>query len=75
LQNSFREVADTTPVHYIRCLRLDAVRRQLLSTPNPPSITEAAMSRGFTHLSHFTEQYRSLFGELPSETLHGRKTS
>jgi AraC-like DNA-binding protein len=75
LQNSFRQVADTTPVHYIRCLRLDAVRRQLLSAPNPPSITEAAMSSGFTHLSHFSEQYKALFGELPSDTLHQRARS
>jgi AraC-like DNA-binding protein len=30
------------------------------------------MSRGFTHLSHFTEEYKALFGELPSETLHQR---
>ena len=30
------------------------------------------MSRGFTHLSHFAEQYKALFGELPSETLHQR---
>jgi len=70
LQNSFRQVADTTPVHYIRCLRLAAVRTQLLSTrPNRMTVTEAAMSCGFTHLSHFTEHYKALFGELPSETL------
>jgi AraC family ethanolamine operon transcriptional activator len=76
LQNSFRQVADTTPVHYIRCLRLEAVRRQLLSArPNELNITQAAMSCGFTHLSHFSEQYKALFGELPSETLRQRERS
>lgn len=70
LQNSFRQVAETTPVHYLRSVRLDAVRRQLLSTRSSKvSVAQAAMSRGFTHLSHFAEQYKELFGELPSETL------
>jgi transcriptional regulator GlxA family with amidase domain len=32
LQDSFRQVADTTPVHYLRSVRLNAVRRRLMST-------------------------------------------
>jgi AraC-like DNA-binding protein len=73
LQNSFRQVADATPVHYLRCVRLNAVRRQLMSTRAVDlSIAQAASDRGFNHLSHFAQRYEALFGELPSHTIRGR---
>jgi AraC family ethanolamine operon transcriptional activator len=69
LQNSFRQVADSTAVHYLRCVRLNAVRRQLMSTrPVDLSVAQAATDQGFDHMSHFTERYKALFGELPSRT-------
>lgn len=67
LQNGFRQLADTTPVHYLRSLRLNAVRRRLLA--GEISVSQAATDAGFEHLSHFSARYRSLFGELPSQTL------
>ena len=75
LQSSFRQVADTTPVHYIRSLRLDGIRRELLSTRSATSVTQAAMAHGFTHLGRFTQEYKALFGELPSTTLRERARS
>jgi AraC family transcriptional regulator, ethanolamine operon transcriptional activator len=72
LQNSFMQVADATPVHYLRCVRLNAVRQQLMSTRALDlSIAQAAADRGFNHLSHFAQRYKALFGELPSQTLRG----
>ncbi len=72
LQNSFRQVADTTPVHYLRSMRLNAVRRRLMSTlPAELSIAQAAADSGFDHLSHLSRRYKTLFGELPSRTLRG----
>jgi AraC-like DNA-binding protein len=69
LQNSFRQVADATPVHYLRCVRLNAVRRQLMSTRAADlNIAQAAADRGFGHLSDFAQRYKALFGELPSQT-------
>lgn len=69
MQNSFRTVADTTPVHYIRSIRLNGVRRELMSTCAPElSIGDAAARWGFFHLSHFAADYHELFGELPSQT-------
>jgi len=73
LQNSFRQVADATPVHYLRSVRLNAVRRQLMSTRAADlSIAQAAADRGFNHLSHFAQRYKALFGELPSQTMRSR---
>ena len=72
LQNSFRQVADTTPVHYLRSVRLNAVRQRLMSTlPVELSVAQAATDWGFDHLSHLSHRYKTLFGELPSRTLRG----
>ena len=73
LQNSFRQVADATPVHYLRCVRLNAVRRQLMSTRAADlNIAQAAADRGFGHLSDFAQRYKALFGALPSQTTRSR---
>lgn len=69
LQNSFQRVAATTPVDYLRSIRLNAVRRQLLQAGPGRSVREAAGNCGFYHLGHFASDYRKLFGELPSHTL------
>lgn len=69
VQNSFRAVTQTTPVNYIRCIRLNGVRRELLGTrAGETSIGDAASRWGFFHLSHFAADYHALFGELPSQT-------
>jgi AraC-like DNA-binding protein len=69
VQNGFRSVTETTPINYIRCVRLNGVRRELMSTPSASvSIGDAAARWGFFHLSHFAADYQELFGELPSQT-------
>ena len=69
VQNSFRTVAETTPLNYLRSVRLNGVRRELMSTRAPDlSIGDAAANWGFFHLSHFAAEYQELFGELPSQT-------
>jgi AraC-like DNA-binding protein len=69
VQNGFRSVTETTPIHYIRCIRLNGVRRELLGTRSADlSIGDAAARWGFFHLSHFAADYQQLFGELPSQT-------
>jgi AraC-like DNA-binding protein len=69
VQNGFRSVAETTAVNYIRCIRLNGVRRALMSTSSTEeSIGDAAARWGFYHLSHFAADYQQLFGELPSQT-------
>ncbi|KKA06554.1 AraC family transcriptional regulator [Pseudomonas ogarae] len=69
VQNSFRSVAETTPLNYLRSVRLNGVRRTLMSTrASHLSIGDAAAQWGFYHLSHFAAQYQELFAELPSHT-------
>ncbi|HJV71691.1 helix-turn-helix domain-containing protein [Ideonella sp.] len=69
VQNGFRSVTETTPINYLRCVRLNGVRRELMSTRGGDvSIGDAAAQWGFFHLSHFAADYQELFGELPSQT-------
>lgn len=69
LQNSFHAVAETTPLNYLRSVRLNGVRRALMSTQATQlSIGDAAAQWGFYHLSHFAAEYFELFAELPSQT-------
>ncbi|MFP4594272.1 helix-turn-helix domain-containing protein [uncultured Ralstonia sp.] len=69
LQNSFLQVTKMTPLGYLRAIRLSEVRRALMSSPRDAmSIGDAAARFGFFHQSHFTADYKTLFGELPSDT-------
>ena len=69
VQNSFQSVTETNPVNYIRSVRLNGVRRELMATGAAElSIGDAAAKWGFFHLSHFAAKYQELFGELPSQT-------
>lgn len=69
VQNSFRAVAETTPLNYLRSVRLNGVRRTLMSTrASELSIGDIAAQWGFYHLSHFAAEYHALFAELPSHT-------
>ncbi|GAB0153861.1 AraC family transcriptional regulator, ethanolamine operon transcriptional activator [Marinobacterium iners DSM 11526] len=68
LQYSFESILGISPVQFLRATRLNRVRRKLLSAEGT-SISDAAASQGFYHLSQFATDYRRLFGERPSETL------
>ncbi|ROP66482.1 AraC family transcriptional regulator [Curtobacterium sp. ZW137] len=70
LQESFRRTLDTTPMAYLRRLRLERAREDLI-TASPGSITvsEIAARWGFLHVSRFASTYAERFGELPSATL------
>ena len=69
MQNSFQSVVQTSPLNYVRSLRLSQVRRMLLDTRQADlPISDAAARWGFMHLGHFASAYKAQFGELPSTT-------
>ncbi len=74
LEYAFKERLGTSPMEFIRRLKLHAARRALLAGERGgPTVTEIAMTFGFYQLGRFATEYRALFGELPSTTLsrHG----
>ncbi|GAA0556109.1 helix-turn-helix transcriptional regulator [Rhizomicrobium electricum] len=72
LENGFRDFKGTTPIAYLRQLRLEAVRRELKNSQSSARISEIARRWGFVDLGRFAERYRLAFGELPSETVRKR---
>jgi len=69
LQYAFQEVLGMNPVAYLRALRLNGVRRELKFATPTTSVLDVAARWGFWHPSHFSADYKQLFGELPSTTL------
>ncbi len=67
LHAAFRDAYGMAPLRYLRNLRLNAARRRLRRREG--SVTEIAADLGFFHFARFSEEYRSLFHQLPSETL------
>lgn len=69
LLGSFRRFRQTTPMSYLREVRLERVRNRLMDRSRTESITAVALEEGFQHLGRFAQQYAARFGEKPSETL------
>lgn len=71
LQAAFRRTLDVSPTDYLRRVRLDRVRRELLTADPSAGSTVADIARrwGFAHLGRFAHYYRASFGENPNQTL------
>lgn len=63
-----RELGDT-PAQYLRRIRLDGARRDLVLAGPESTVASVAHRWGFAHLPRFAEGYRREFGENPSATL------
>lgn len=72
LEYAFRTTYDQSPRDYLHTLRLHAIRRAMLSAGENRSILEIALDHGISHPGRFAADYRSLFGERPSETQRNR---
>jgi AraC family ethanolamine operon transcriptional activator len=74
LTRAFHRFVGMGPGAYLRRRRLSAARRELrTAAPGSVTITDVAFRFGFWHLSRFAVEYRSMFGESPSQTLHRRR--
>lgn len=78
LQQGFARHTGTSPMAWLRELRLDHVRGRLQASAGDGTsigtavkVADVAARYGFFHLGHFAAHYRRRFGELPSETASG----
>jgi AraC-like DNA-binding protein len=71
VQLAFRRHLDTTPMAYVRRVRLQRVHEQLhAATPGDgATVTTIAARWGFADLSRFASLYRRTYGQPPSNTL------
>ncbi|MBF6464137.1 helix-turn-helix transcriptional regulator [Nocardia beijingensis] len=71
LQLAFRRHLDTTPMAYLRRLRLRAAHEQLrdFSSDDGHTVTSIAAAWGFAHPGRFASAYREAYGRSPHATL------
>jgi AraC-like DNA-binding protein/tetratricopeptide (TPR) repeat protein len=68
LLKQFKRFVGSSPLAYVRRLRLNLARSELSQADCETAISELAISCGFTHLGRFATEYRRAFGESPSTT-------
>ncbi|MFD9077190.1 helix-turn-helix transcriptional regulator, partial [Streptomyces lasiicapitis] len=66
ISSAFRDRLGLSPMAYVRNLRLDRIRADILASTDP--IGAIAYRWGVAHLGRFAAEYRDRFAELPSDT-------
>ncbi|MBJ3809351.1 helix-turn-helix transcriptional regulator [Streptomyces flavofungini] len=66
LSSAFRGRLGISPLSYVRDLRLDRIRADILASTDP--VGTIAYRWGVSHLGRFARAYRDRFAELPSDT-------
>lgn len=70
LERSFKRVLGVTPRRYVTLLRLTHAHRMLREgRRSTVRVSDVAEKCGFRHHGRFSNEYRALYGEKPSETL------
>ncbi|CAN5535313.1 hypothetical protein BH11ACT7_BH11ACT7_39510 [soil metagenome] len=70
VQHMFRRHLGTTPTAYLRGVRLERARHELVNrTRGETTVASAAARWGFAHTGRFAVLYRQQFGESPHQTL------
>jgi AraC family ethanolamine operon transcriptional activator len=76
LRNAFVDVYRESPKRFFLKQRLHAVREALSARgAEHTTVTAIAMDYGFFELGRFAGQYKAVFGESPSQTLHDQGSS
>ena len=73
LEYAFGERFGVSPKSYLLARRLEGARSDLRDGAGPQTVTRAATSWGFEHMSRFAALYARHFGELPSATLRATR--
>lgn len=68
LYAGFHDFRQTSPMEHLRQIRLRRVKATLEAKAEQVSVTDAALSWGFTHMGRFSQEYQRAFGEKPSDT-------
>jgi AraC-like DNA-binding protein len=74
LYYGFRRWRQTTPMGYLKAVRLERARAALeqAALTGGANVTDIAVQVGYRHFNHFSGDYKSRFGKRPSDTLRRR---
>jgi len=75
LETHFMMFLGTTPLGWVRRMRLARAREEMLRAGQDDTVTGVALNNGFTQLGRFAADYRKAFGELPSTTMQRARSS
>lgn len=75
LEKHFKMFLGTTPLGWVRHMRLARARQEFTRLGPNATVTAVALSNGFSQLGRFAAEYRKAFGELPSATIRRAKSS
>ena len=73
LETHFKTFLGTTPLGWVRRMRLARTRQEFVRRGADATVTAVALSAGFTQFGRFAAEYRRAFGELPSATVQRAK--
>lgn len=73
LETHFKMFLGTTPLGWVRRMRLARARQEFVRRGSRTTVTAVALNSGFTQLGRFAAEYRKAFGELPSTTINRAK--
>lgn len=68
LYSDFKRYIGVPPTAYLKRIRMEGVRVDIIRSMGDESISTLALSWGFNHLGRFSTEYKKMFGETPSET-------
>lgn len=69
LNYCFQEILGMSPMKYQRITRLNRTQQALKQAQAGENVFDIASRWGFWHMGQFSQDYKRLFGELPSATL------
>ena len=70
LRTAFEEYFGVGPTKYLKIRTLHEARKALIAAdPFATSVTDIAARLGIWEFGRFSHDYKTLFGELPSQTL------
>jgi anti-anti-sigma factor len=76
VQLAFRRYLDTTPLGYLRQVRLERAHQELAEAdPDRTTVTAIAADWRFTNASRFSAYYRATYGVPPIQTLRRRRVA
>ncbi len=68
LCSGFKEFTGTTPMGYLKRVRLERAREELMKGDPRKNVSTVALDAGFNHLGRFSVEYKAAYNESPSET-------
>lgn len=71
LQLSFAKYLQTSPLQYLKTIRLQHAHQRLKYNINDDTIQNIARQSGFSHMGNFCRYYQQVYGHTPSQDLRG----